>query len=102
MYIMKTICKKMMMLAAATLPLLSCTTPASQAQEELLDAAVYEALPFDMPKVMQPSFAENQTSIVDFGAKGDGVTLNTEAFNNAIKAVKRRVGDVSLSLPEFG
>ena len=33
MYIMKTICKKMMMLAAATLPLLSCTTPAPQAQE---------------------------------------------------------------------
>ena len=81
---MKTICKKMMMLAAATLPLLSCTTPAPQAQEELLDAAVYEALPFDMPKVIQPSFADNQASIVDFGAKGDGVTLNTEAFNNCL------------------
>ena len=92
MYIMKTICKKMMMLAAATLPLLSCTTPAPQAQEELLDAAVYEALPFDMPKVIQPSFADNQASIVDFGAKGDGVTLNTEAFNNAIKAVNEKGG----------
>ena len=89
---MKTICKKMMMLAAATLPLLSCTTPAPQAQEELLDAAVYEALPFDMPKVIQPSFADNQASIVDFGAKGDGVTLNTEAFNNAIKAVNEKGG----------
>lgn len=89
---MNTICKKMMMMAACTLPLLSCTTPASQAEECLLDEAAYDALPFDMPRVMQPSFADNQTSIIDFGAKGDGTTLNTEAINQAIKAINEKGG----------
>ena len=89
---MNTIYKKMMVLAACTLPLLSCTMPAPQAEASLLDAAVYDALPFDMPRVMQPSFANNQVSIVDFGAKGDGTTLNTEAINQAIQAINQKGG----------
>lgn len=31
-------------------------------------------------------------NICDFGAKSDGVTLNTEAINNAIKAVHDKGG----------
>jgi hypothetical protein len=39
-----------------------------------------------MPEVSQPSFPDYEVNIRDFGALSDGVTLNTEAINNAIKA----------------
>ena len=48
---------------------------------------VYRNLPFSMPEVSQPSFPDYEVNIRDFGALSDGVTLNTEAINNAIKAV---------------
>ena len=53
---------------------------------------VYKDLPFSMPEVEQPSFPDYQVNICDFGAKSDGVTLNTEAINNAIKAVHDKGG----------
>lgn len=53
---------------------------------------MYRELPFSMPRVERPSFPDYQVSICDFGAKGDGVTLNTEAINNAIKAVHDKGG----------
>ena len=53
---------------------------------------LYEALPFDMPVVQRPSFPDYQVDIRDFGAKADGETLNTEAINNAIKAVSEKGG----------
>ena len=53
---------------------------------------VYKNLPFSMPEVEQPSFPDYQVNICDFGAKSDGVTLNTEAINNAIKAVHDKGG----------
>ena len=46
----------------------------------------YRNLPFSMPEVSQPSFPDYEVNIRDFGALSDGVTLNTEAINNAIKA----------------
>lgn len=49
---------------------------------------VYRNLPFSMPEVSQPSFPDYEVNIRDFGALSDGVTLNTEAINNAIKAGK--------------
>lgn len=54
--------------------------------------AVYYGLPFSMPEVEQPSFPDYQVNICDFGAKGDGVTLNTEAINKAICAVSAKGG----------
>lgn len=54
--------------------------------------AVYDGLPFSMPEVEQPSFPDYQVNICDFGAKGDGVTLNTEAINKAICAVSAKGG----------
>lgn len=53
---------------------------------------VYADLPFSMPEVEQSSFPDYQVSICDFGAKSDGMTLNTEAINHAIKAVHTKGG----------
>lgn len=56
------------------------------------DESVYDNLPFEMPQVDRPVFPDYEVSITDFNAKGDGVTLNTEAINNAIKAVHEKGG----------
>ncbi|MEG8947467.1 glycoside hydrolase family 28 protein [Rosettibacter firmus] len=44
----------------------------------------YENLPFDMPVLNVPEFPQRDFLITDFGAVGDGFTLNTEAFNKAM------------------
>ena len=45
-----------------------------------------------MPQVIQPSFPDYTVNIKDFGAQADGKTLNTQAINNAIKAVHEKGG----------
>jgi len=43
-------------------------------------------LPFPMPVIAEPVFPDNRVNILTFGALGDGLNLNTEAFNKAIDA----------------
>ena len=50
-------------------------------------AALYEGLPFDMPRVELPSIPDREAVLTDFGGVGDGVTMNTEAFREAIGAL---------------
>lgn len=64
------------------------TTPANTLTAE--DS--YRGLPFKMEPIKQPSFPSYEVNVTDFGAKGDGVTLNTQAINNAIKSVNRKGG----------
>ena len=45
-----------------------------------------------MPKVQQPVFPAYEVNISKFGAKGDGMTLNTKAINDAIKDVNQHGG----------
>ena len=45
-----------------------------------------------MPKVIEPEFPEYSVSITDFGAVGDGQTLNTDAFSKAITDVSEKGG----------
>ena len=49
-------------------------------------------LPFDMPEVVLPSIPAREVSIVDFGAVGDGATLCTQAFADAIEALAQKGG----------
>lgn len=42
--------------------------------------------PFEMPQLKKPTFQNKTFSIIDYGAKGNGTTKNTKAFNNAIEA----------------
>ena len=53
---------------------------------------VYEGVPFEMPQVQQPSIPAREVSLTDFGAVGDGVTLNTDAFARAVEALATKGG----------
>lgn len=59
-------------------------------EENLIDNSIYNDLPFEMPVVEQPTFPDYEVNIVAYGAKNDGKFLNTEAINNAIKAVNAK------------
>ncbi|MBO5943355.1 MAG: glycoside hydrolase family 28 protein, partial [Bacteroidales bacterium] len=61
-------------------------------------AYLYEDLPFEMPQVERPSIPVRAVDIRDFGGVGDGVTLNSEAFANAIDALTE-VGGGRLVVP---
>jgi len=49
-------------------------------------------LPFEMPEIVAPSIPDRQVSLTDFGAVGDGITLNTEAFAKAIDDLSGKGG----------
>lgn len=53
---------------------------------------LYDNLPIDMPKVERPIFSDNTINLLDFGGIPDGITLNTEAFANAINALSLKGG----------
>ncbi len=59
------------------------TADGASVQDTLL-AAVGE-LPFAMPAIRQTSFPDRVVSIIEQGAVGDGQTMNTAAFERAIR-----------------
>jgi len=65
---------------------------ASTANRTTVEDALYEDLEFDMPRVRETSFPDLEVSIVDFGARGDGLYSNTKAFADAIDEVHQKGG----------
>lgn len=55
-------------------------------------ADVYKNLPFNMPKVQKPNFSKNRVSLTDCGGVGNGITLNTKAFEAAITELSAKGG----------
>ena len=51
-----------------------------------------QSLPFTMPEVSAPKFPDHQVNLKHFGAVGDGITLNTEAFAKAIGQLSSQGG----------
>ena len=49
-------------------------------------------LPFQMPEVAAPQFPDRQVNLRDFGAVGDGIALNTDAFAQAISTLSTQGG----------
>ena len=70
----------------------ACQTTAKQVDMETDLKAMYADLPFSMPTIERPVFPDYQVNIGEGGAKREGGTLNTEAINNAIKAVHDKGG----------
>lgn len=60
---------------------------------------LYEGLPFTMEKVQAPTFPDHEVNLTDFGAKGDGSSLCTEAFAKAIDALTAQGGG-RLNVPQ--
>ena len=52
----------------------------------------YRNLPVEMAEPALPSIPEYTVSLVDFGAVGDGMTDNTEAFAKAVNALNKKGG----------
>ncbi|MDR2839773.1 MAG: glycoside hydrolase family 28 protein [Paludibacter sp.] len=61
---------------------------------------LYTNLPFEMPVVQQPKFHSLTKSLTEYGGVGDGTTLNTDAFNQAMKDISEKGGG-TLTVP-FG
>ena len=71
-------------------------TASAQQKECCKDGNPYKCytsdLPFQMPEVRVPQFPDRTVNLRDFGAVGDGIALNTEAFAKAIDALSRQGG----------
>ncbi|MBR5820109.1 MAG: glycoside hydrolase family 28 protein, partial [Alistipes sp.] len=76
--------KTLLILAAAAMSACCCG--------EAGKTDVYANLPFEMPKVQRPVIPAREASIVDFGAVGDGMTLNTEAIQATIDHLAEQGG----------
>lgn len=89
---MNTPLKKYLLLTVSCLfPILGyCKDRNSQIQQATV--SVYQELPFQMDEVELPVFPTYEVRITDLGAKGDGITLNTQAINDAIRIVNEKGG----------
>lgn len=64
--------------------------------KELKPSAHPEKLAYELPKVYQPHFRKDSFNIVDYGAKSDGITMNTTAIQQAIDAAVKNSGGIVL------
>ena len=61
-------------------------------QDENKYKKYFENLPFEMPEIEPPTFPDYTVNIKDFNAIGDGKTLCTDAFAEAIEALSVQGG----------
>lgn len=89
-----TTMKQWLLAAGIALSAWGCASQSERTAEAQSPASdeLYASLPFKMDKVQQPVFPDYSRSVDEFGAKADGVTLNTEAINAAIREVSEKGG----------
>lgn len=86
--------KRFRKLSPALLPFValvisSCNNPTGSLQN---NDWVYDNIEFDLPRVIEPSFPDNEVNIADLGAIADGQTLNTAYFTKAIELMAAKGG----------
>lgn len=92
--------KQIIAFTLLALPLFtSCGSAPSHNVTSEIPADIYKDVPFEMSPVVQPTFPDFSVNITDFGAKGEGTTLNTEAINKAIEHVSQKGGG-TVVIPE--
>jgi polygalacturonase len=74
--------------------LISCDSVSqpSSSPQVLHDNDIYKDVEFDMPQVQLPEFESNECTITEFGAIGNGIKNNSEAFETAIQAMVDKGG----------
>ena len=60
----------------------------------LKKSAFEEKYTYELPKICEPAFRRDTYNIVRYGAKPDGITLNTQAINQAIDMANQAGGGV--------
>ena len=95
MFASKTKC----LLGGLSLLLLASCAPQNNKDSGYRFEYLYRDLPFEMPKIDVPIFPNNQVSITDFNAVGDGITINTKAFSDAFEALSQKGGG-TLTVPQ--
>src|SRR5690606_37904850 len=86
----KIFCRLKTMLVA--LVCLGCLSVQGQESGSTDYGYLYADLPFEMPLLSKPVFPDNEVSIRDFGGVGDGTTLNTKAFADAMESLSQKGG----------
>jgi polygalacturonase/lysophospholipase L1-like esterase len=71
---------------------LALNAPVTQSNISAPAGEIYRDLEFAMPQVIEPQIPLNSVSITDFGAVGDGLTLNTDAILKAIETISSKGG----------
>ncbi|SHN39561.1 glycosyl hydrolase family 28 protein [Chitinophaga sp. CF418] len=63
--------------------------------EKYLEQTAFEGkYRFELPEIYEPHFRRDTLNIVAFGAKADGITLNSKSINDAITACNNKGGGV--------
>ena len=84
---------KSLILTALAISLLSCAQDGKRLYSASAD------IPFNMPDLYAPSIPAREVVLTDFGATGDGVTLCTEAFEQAFDKLEK-LGGGRLVVPD--
>ena len=76
-----------MALAFMAATAVSCGTSRDNGGSEAAWRDIYKDLPFEMEMVEEPEIPDLRVSLTDFGGVGDGTTMNTDAFAEAVRSL---------------